>query len=125
MSFHLFTVLIGFGLAGLILYLLRRDYMHVSHAMFWFVVAAAAGVLGAWPRLIDRVAGWVGIYYSPALLLLIAVIVLAVKALQLDGDNTRLERDMRKLNQRLAVLEGRLEELAAAEAGREDGVRVD
>jgi hypothetical protein len=109
MNLNLFTALVGLGLAAVILYLLRRDYMHTSHAVFWFAVAVVAGILGAWPRLIDRVGEWFGISYSPAFLLLIAVIVLTVKALQADSENTRLERDLRTLNQRMAVLEARLD----------------
>ncbi|AUN95701.1 DUF2304 family protein [Pseudazoarcus pumilus] len=110
MSLELFTATLGIGLAVLILYLLRRDYMHTSHGLFWFAVALAAGILGAWPRLIDRVGDWFGISYSPAFLLLAAVIVLTLKALHIDSENTRLERDLRTLNQRMAVLEARLVE---------------
>lgn len=112
MSLNLFAALLGIGLAGLILYLLRRDYMHTSHGLFWFSVAIAAGILGFWPQLIDRLAQWVGISYSPAFLLLVAVLVLTVKALRADSENTRLERDLRKLNQRMAVLEARLDDVA-------------
>lgn len=113
-SFQLFTFVLGVGLAGLILFLMRRDYMHTSHGLFWFGVAVAAAVLGAWPRLIDRAAHLAGIAYAPAFLLLVGVIVLTLKALHLDSENSRLERELRKLNQRLAVLEARLDPDATA-----------
>lgn len=118
MSLHLFTASLGIGLALLILFLLRRDYMHTSHGLFWFAVAVTAGVLGAWPRLIDRAANFFGIAYSPTFLLLIAVITLTLKALHLDSENTRLERDLRRLNQRMAVLEGRIGAPQAATEAR-------
>lgn len=122
MTLNLFTALLGIGLAALILFLMRRDYMHTSHGLFWFGVAVAAAVLGAWPRLIDQAAHLAGIAYAPAFLLLVAVIVLTLKALHLDSDNTRLERELRKLNQRLAVLEARLEVARrAAGTDREEG----
>jgi hypothetical protein len=50
-------------------------------------------------------AGWAGFGYPPALLLLLACVLLVVKALHADMVNTRIERDMRRLNQRLALLE--------------------
>ena len=108
-SLQLTTTLMGIGLAALILYLIRRDHLYVMHGLFWVVVAATAAGLGAWPGLIDRLAGWTGFSYPPALLLLLACMVLVVKALHADMVNTRIERDVRRLNQRLALLEADLD----------------
>ena len=99
------TSLIGLGLAALILILLRRDHLYVHHGLFWIVVAALGALLGLWPGLIDRVAQLVGISYAPAALLLGAVVVLFIKALYADMMQTRLERQLRRLNQRVAMLE--------------------
>jgi len=93
------------GLAVVILYLVRRDHLYLLHGLFWVVVAAVAALLGAWPGLVDAMASAVGISYSPALLLLLAIMVLFVKVLHADIVNTRMERDVRRLNQRLALLE--------------------
>ena len=108
-SLQITTALMGIGLAVLILYLIRRDHLYLMHGLFWVVVAVAAAVLGASPGLIDRLARWTGFSYPPALLLLLACIVLVVKALHADMVNTRIERDVRRLNQRLALLEADLE----------------
>lgn len=110
-SMQLTTALLGIGLAALILYLVRRDHLYLMHGLFWVMLAAAAAVLGAWPGLIDRLAAWTGFSYPPALLLLLASIVLVLKALHTDMLNTRIERDVRRLNQRLAMLEADLENL--------------
>lgn len=104
------TALMGVSLAVLILYLVRRDHLYLMHGLFWVVVAAAAAVLGAWPGLIDRLAALTGVGYPPALLLLLACIVLLLKALHVDIVNTRIERDVRRLNQRLALLEADIEQ---------------
>ena len=105
------TALMGVSLAVLILYLIRRDHLYLMHGLFWVAVAATAAVLGAWPGLIDRLAVWTGVGYPPALLLLLACMVLLLKALHADMVNTRIERDMRRLNQRLAMFEADLEAL--------------
>ena len=99
------TSLLGVGLALIILHLLRRDHIYILHALFWIVIAALAALLGMWPRLIDQVAGWVGISYPPAALLLAAVLVLLVKSLYADITLTRLERQLRRLNQRVALMD--------------------
>ncbi len=105
------TAFMGISLAVLILYLIRRDHLYLMHGLFWVLVAAAAAALGAWPGLIDRLARWAGISYPPALLLLLACMVLLIKALHADMVNTRIERDVRRLNQRLALFEADLETL--------------
>jgi hypothetical protein len=104
-SYYLTTALLGLGLAGTIVWLLRRDHLHLSHGLFWMVVAAMAALLGVWPGVIDKLAGWAGISYPPAFLLLAAVVVLLVKTLHTDILNTRIERQVKRLNQRLAMLE--------------------
>ncbi len=104
-SLHLTTALLGLGLAMVILWLLRRDHLHLMHGLFWLVVAAFAAVLGVWPGLIDQLARVAGIFYPPALLFLAAAIILLIKVLHADILNTRLQREVRRLNQRLALLE--------------------
>ncbi|GKS90052.1 DUF2304 domain-containing protein [Acidovorax sp. SUPP2539] len=111
------TALMGIGLAVLILYLIRRDHLYLMHGLFWVVVAGAAALLGAWPGLIDRLAKLLGISYPPALLLLLASMVLLVKSLHTDMVNTRIERDVRRLNQRLALLQADNESLRARVMG--------
>ncbi len=99
------TSLLGLGLALMILHLLRRDHIYIAHALFWIFIAGLAALLGLWPGLIDRVAGWVGISYPPAALLLGAAVVLFVKSLYADITLTRLERQLRRLNQRIALID--------------------
>ena len=113
-SLQVTTTFIGIGLAALILYLIRRDHLYLMHGLFWVVVAVAAVVLGVWPGMINRLAAVLGISYPPAMLLLLASIVLLIKALHADMVNTRIERDVRRLNQRLAMLEADAENLRHA-----------
>ncbi|APR03741.1 DUF2304 domain-containing protein [Thauera chlorobenzoica] len=104
-SFTLTTALLGLGLATIILVLVRRGHLHLRHGVFWIIVAALAALFGAWPMLIDRIGAISGIRYPPALLLLAAVVVLLIKSLLADMANSRLERQVRRLNQRLAMFE--------------------
>ncbi|WP_326541327.1 DUF2304 domain-containing protein [Pseudorhodoferax sp.] len=99
------TLLLGVGLSAVILILLRRDHLQFGHGLFWIGIAAVAALLGLAPGLIDHMARLAGIAYSPAFLLLAAVVVLVVKALHTDIVNTRIERQVRRLNQRLAIYE--------------------
>ncbi len=98
------TMALGLGLAAVILYLVRRDHLYLPHGVFWFFVAIFALVFGLAPRLIDTVAAWVGVSYPPAFLFLCVGVVLFIKALHADLVNTRIERQLRRLNQEIAIL---------------------
>jgi len=99
------TTLLGVVLALLIIYLIRRDHLYLMHGLLWFTLAGATALLGAWPGLIDMLAVWFGFAYPPAFLLLLACMLLLLKALHADMLCTRLECDLRRINQRLALLE--------------------
>lgn len=99
------TSMLGLSLALIILHLLRRDHIYILHGLFWIVVAALAALFGIWPGLIDRVARWVGISYPPTALLLGAVLVLLIRSLYSDITQTQMERQLRRLNQRVAMMD--------------------
>ena len=104
-DYHLTVLVIGFGLAYAILYLVRRDHLYIRQGLFWILVAAFSLGFAIWPTLIDTLGGALGIAYPPTLLFLVAIVVLVVKSLLADIISTRLKRDIRRLNQRLAMLE--------------------
>lgn len=107
MTLALTTTILGAGLAAAILYLLRQDRLQLRHGVFWLAMAGSAALLAIWPASIDALARVAGISYPPTLLLLGAVIVLLLKGLLSDIEHTRLQRDVRRLNQRIAMLEAK------------------
>jgi hypothetical protein len=104
-TYHSAVLLIGIGLAVGILYLLRRDHIYIRQAVFWIGVAIFSLVFGLWPLLIDALGSLLGVAYPPTLLFLVAIVVLVVKALLGDIALTKVQRDLRRLNQRIALLE--------------------
>ena len=104
-TFHLPVLLMGIGLAIGILYLVRRDHLYIRQGIFWIAIASFSLLFGLWPFLIDTLGSLLGIAYPPTLLFLVAIIVLIVKALLGDIALTKLQRDLRRLNQRIAMLE--------------------
>lgn len=99
------TSLLGVGLAAIILLLLRRDHLYLLHGVFWIAIAVLAAILGIWPGLIDKMAGMLGINYPPAFMFLINLIVLFLKILHTDITNTKIEKNIKRLNQRIAMLD--------------------
>jgi hypothetical protein len=104
-DYHLTVLVIGFGLAYGILHLVRRDHLYIRQGVFWIAIALLSLALAIWPYLIDTLGGALGIAYPPTLLFLVAIVVLVVKALLGDIALTKVRRDLRRLNQRIALLE--------------------
>lgn len=114
MTYHLTSLLIGLVMAGSILWLLRRAHLHGAHALWWITLAIAIILLGSWPRLTDLVARYLGVSYPPIIAVLIAFALVLVKMLTMDLERSRLEQRLRRLAQRLALLEARLDALTPA-----------
>jgi hypothetical protein len=102
-DFHLVAALLGIGLALAILFLVRRDHLHIREGLFWIGVALVSLSLGIWPGMVDTLGATVGVAYPPAFLFLLAILVLLLRALLTDIAMTRLKRDLRRLNQRVAL----------------------
>jgi hypothetical protein len=120
---HLLLAFLGIGLGTIILLLVRRDHLYIRHGVFWMVVALVSAALGVWPSLVDRIGQATGVAYPPALLLLLAIMMLIVRAVISDMAFTRLSRDVRLLNQKIALMEAERapppgDEATSAKAGR-------
>jgi hypothetical protein len=111
MNQHITALALGAGLALGILWLVRRDQLHGSYAIWWLLLAALALVLGVFPGTVDRVGAWFGVAYPPMLLAAVAIIAILLKLLAVDIDVTRRERRLRRLLQKVAILELELREL--------------
>lgn len=116
MKDYYYTVLVtGIALAVGILYLVRRDHLYIRQGLFWIAAALVSLAFAIWPTAIDSIGGVLGIAYPPTLLFLTAILVLVVKALFADIALTKLRRDLRRLNQRIALIEAAQPEHAGAE----------
>jgi len=105
---------IALVLAGAILYMVRRDHLHGSYALWWLAVAAATLALGVFPPVIDWLGRLTGISYAPVLPIIVGIGMILMRMLKMDIDRSRRERQLRRLTQRLALLEQDLRELRAA-----------
>ncbi len=110
MTLATLTLVVGIVLAGIILYLVRRDHLHGPYALGWLLMAAAIIVIAVWPRIIDLIGPLVGIYYPPILVCLVAIAALLIKSLISDLERSRHELTLRRLSQKLAILERDLEQ---------------
>lgn len=100
-------MVIGISIATIILFLVRRDHLHGPYAVWWIGAAATVGVLGFFPQFFDYLAGYLGVRYPPILAIVLGLGLLLLKILTMDLERSRQERLIRRLAQRLAMLEAR------------------
>lgn len=113
MTYQLTSMALGLMLAAAILFLVRRDHLHGPYALWWIGVAVTVAFLGFFPRLFDVVAIKLGISYPPILAVVMGFSMLLVKLLTMDLERSRQERLIRRLAQRLALLEAQAPEVPA------------
>jgi hypothetical protein len=110
------SAILGVALAGAILFLVRRDHLHGPFALWWFAVAAATFVLGVFPSTVVWLGHVTGIVYAPVLPIIIGLSLILIRLLKLDIDRSKQERRMRRLTQKLAILEQELDRLGGRPA---------
>lgn len=103
---------LGLVIAGIILLLVRRDYLHTYYAIWWLLTAAAVLILGVFPQLINYIGAMVGVHYPPIFLMVVCLGMILIKILTMDLERSKQRQELRLLTQRLALLEESREALA-------------
>lgn len=114
--------IIGVLLAGAILYLVRRDHLHGSYALWWLAIAAVILVLGVFPPVIDWLGRATGIYYPPILPIIVGIGMILIRMLKMDIDRSKQERQLRRLTQKLAILEQEINAARRPDAARRESL---
>lgn len=99
------TLIIGVILALTIFYMVRRDHLHGPYGVWWLTVACIAVLLAVFPVIVDTMANFAGIAYPPTLILVLAVCFMLLKLLSQDLQRTSQEKKIRRLTQKMAILE--------------------
>ncbi|MCC7220012.1 MAG: DUF2304 domain-containing protein [Candidatus Contendobacter sp.] len=105
MTYQITSALLGLTIAFGILFLVRRDHLHGTYAVWWLGVAVIAMLLGLFPQITNWLAIRTGVGYPPILALVLGFGLLLIKMLTMDLERSRQERQIRRLAQRLALLE--------------------
>ena len=105
------TSAFGLLLALVLLYLVRRDQLHISHGLSWSLAIVLTALLGFAPGIFDAIAEGLGVSYPPILGVALAIAALIIKALLTDIEFSKLRVKHQRLVQKVALLEAELEEI--------------
>lgn len=106
LSYQWTTAIIGLMIALIILFLIRRDILHVKRSLWWICIAALIVVMGVFPFQIAQFGALLGVNYPPILILTVGMGFILIKILSMDLERSRQERMLRRLTQKIAMLEG-------------------
>ena len=115
LSYQWTTAIIGLMIALVILFLIRRDILHVKRSLWWIGIALLIVCMGFFPLQIAQFGVLLGVNYPPILILTIGMGFILIKILSMDLERSRQERTLRRLTQKLAMLEGFQKEAKAVE----------
>lgn len=104
------TIIIGLLLAVTIFWMVRRDHLHGPFAIWWLIIACLAVTLSLIPSTVNKVSHFLGISYPPTLILVLAVCFILLKMLSQDLQRTNQEKKIRRLTQKIALLEKALKD---------------
>ena len=116
---HAFLLAGSIASVGFILWLLRHRRLRGKYAMLWTGAAVVLLALALFPGLLSLVSEWLGVYYAPALFLVVAIGFLLVIVIQFSWELSRMDDRTRTLAEEVGLLRAELDRQKLAEAERE------
>ena len=95
----------------LVIDLVRRGKLREEYSFVWIACAGALLVLSVWRDSLHIVARWLGVYYPPAVLLLVLIVFVFVASLHFSVVISRQRAQIERLVEELAILDARQREL--------------
>lgn len=117
---HILIIVATVIIALFILRLVRARQLRSKYALLWATIGLMLLPLAAVPGVLNTISGWLGVFYSPAFFLLLAVGFLFLVVVHYSWELSRLENRTRTLAEELALLRARLDnELTDTDPTRE------
>ncbi|MGH7596766.1 MAG: DUF2304 domain-containing protein [bacterium] len=114
---QIFAVCGSLGIAAFIFELVRKRKLLEKYSLLWFGAVAALVVLSLWRDLLEKTAAFLGVYYAPSALFIIAAFFAMLMFLHFTVVISRLTEQNKTLAQELGILREELRD-ARQNSGR-------
>ena len=108
---QLFVIVLGLVLLLFVLNQVRRKNIREQYSLLWILSAVVLVLSAAFNRGVERLSHLIGIYYPPAFLLLVAVVMVLVLQFHFSGVISTLGEQNKNLTQDLGNLKAEVKEL--------------
>jgi hypothetical protein len=110
----LMVVCIGIALLLIVLNMVRRGHVREQYALLWILACVVLILSAVFSNLLDRFSHLVGIFYPPAFLFLLAILLLVVLQVHFSVVVSSLREQNKTLVQELGILEHEVRALREA-----------
>jgi len=107
------TVLVGLVLLGLIFQLIRKNRLLERYVILWIASTGLLLAVAIWKQLMEKFAQFIGIYYPPSALFVLAIFCGMAIILHFSVVISQLTKQNHKLAQEVALLQADLKNLEA------------
>ena len=111
---QLFVVALGLLVLLFILNQVRRKRVREEYSLLWILSASVLVLCATFIRGVERLSHLVGIYYPPAFLFLVAILMVMVLQFHFSTVISTLRDQNKNLTQDLGILEAEVKELRRA-----------
>lgn len=111
-------VLIGLAMLLFVLNMVRRKQIREQYSLLWIITAVVITFSAVFIRMVERLSHLVGVYYPPAFLFLLAILLMFVLQFHVTTVISNLREQNRALAQDLGLLANEVRELRRALADR-------
>jgi hypothetical protein len=108
---QIFSILLSVSLLFVIFQLIRKNKLLEQYSLLWIASAVLLFVMAVWKDLLLMISRWIGIYYPPSALFLLAVFCGMVIALHFSVVISKLRRQNNALAQEFALLRNEIDRL--------------
>lgn len=99
------SVLVGFSMLFAILVFIYKGKLKKEYSIVWLGLSVAILIFSFWRDGIGIIATWVGVYYAPAFLFMIAFFIMLIMLIHLSLVISKLKNQVKELSQKMALLE--------------------
>jgi hypothetical protein len=116
---QVFVVLIGIAMLFFVLNMVRRKRVREQYSLLWIMAVLVMTLAAVFIRPVERLSHLIGIYYPPAFLFLIAILLMLILQFHVSTVISNLREQNRNLTQDLGLLAAEVRELRRALETRE------
>ncbi len=111
---QILVVTMGIAMLLIVLNMVRRKEMREQYSLLWLLSSVVIIVCAVFVQQVDQLARMVGIYYPPAFLFLIAIVLVLVLQFHFSAVISSLREQNKNLTQDLGILTTEVRELREA-----------
>lgn len=99
------SIFISISLLSFIIYVMYKQRLRKEYSLLWLFLCTSILIFSIWREGLEKLAAWCGVYYAPALLFMLAFLIIILILIHLSVVVSSLKDQLKILSQKIALLE--------------------